>query len=353
MFYTAAWCFTNEIDFKNAIPFEPLGVSINHFGSSIQFTIVFLEGIDLISDLYLKSLKDLGFNVLDYTQEFTSIISRYPAIQQFYSPYERNCFLRWVAFSEIAKVSNQTQFWHLDSDLVLHTSLDLLAEDTRGKTFMLQGCPVFVSVSTNLWFRQYIEELDKLNSDIVSYSIEANREKELCKAKDVDLANDSLYRNPIGSDQDFLEYLISSGKIYQDQASIIYSSSFYFMQNPLSLKKHHKYQHSCSLNFGECVDGRISIGNKYVPFIHYQNTFTEFASVYIILKTFFFPDFFINKVLHFKIDGATFRVNFLYRILRKFRKLTYNVTRQRVIHTLMKRRKSEIWLLNILNLLAR
>ena len=92
------------------------------------------------------------------------ICKLFPNIVNYYSFYEANCFIRWLVFREIISKENLNfkQIWHLDSDIILHTSLDNIAKDTKGKTFMLQGSPCFMSISDKSWFDTFEKELLKV-----------------------------------------------------------------------------------------------------------------------------------------------------------------------------------------------
>ena len=355
MFYTAAWCIDNEENFRKKIPLELLGESLKRFKSGIEFRVVMLEGIGLLSKDYLSLLKGYGFTVIDYSRQFKEIVAAYENIDAGYSQYERNCLLRWIAFKQIhnSATSPFQQFWHLDSDVVMHTSLENLAKDTAGKTFMLQGCPVLVSVSDPAWFDIYEQNLKLLNRDIVTYSFQASQEKNQCRENDKHLVNLSFYRNPIGSDQDLLEYLVSSKKIIQDNRDIIYNSAFYFVQNALAIKYWHKEQCKYTDQFHITEDHQIAIAGKLVPFIHYQNTFTSFSVMFLLLEDLYFPDWMIKKILSYKIEEDKFYTTFLFKVFAKVnRKLNPRADRKYVIQKLMGK-KSKTDIAGLLNFLAR
>lgn len=334
MFYTSVWCTVSENDFRNAVPLELLGKSLQKYNSTVGFTIVVLEGMDLLSHEYINDLKNLGFSIIDYHKEFDEVKRQYANIVDFYSPYERNCFLRWVAFRKIIEEnSTLQQFWHLDSDVIMHTSLDVLAEDTQGKTFVLQGCPVLVSVSDMGWFESYEKELMKLNADIIAYSEKAAKEKPFIKINDPVLCNESLYRNPIGSDQDFLEYLVSSKKIMQDGSEEIFNSAFYFIQNILSLNTWHHHQLNSGIpDFRQEDDLIITIGNKKVPFIHYQNTFCAYADVFNFLKKIGIKGVLLKWIMKYKIHDEKFSISSAFKVISKrMRKHKLASTRKQLV----------------------
>ena len=330
MFYTTAWCTDREETFRNNVPLEALGASMRYHGSTMRLTIVLLEGMHFLSADYIRSLESLGFDLVDYSDAFQRIIHDYPAIDSHYSRYERNCLLRWIALQQLSAGGtgspSLSQCWHLDSDVLLHTSLDELAADTAGKTFMLQGCPVLVSIADPRWFDRYEDNLKALNADITGYSARAWAEKDQCIQRDAALANQSLYRNPIGSDQDLLEYLVSAQKIPQATAASIFDSRFYFIQNPLSMSRWHAAQYQAAApgtpsplppHFSIDDQLRIHIGSKQVPFTHFQNTFALYSGVYLALRQLHFPTPLIRRTLRFSIRDEVFHAGLLFKLIGK------------------------------------
>jgi len=323
-FYTALWCLENEEALRRHIPFDELGKSLRDHNSSATIMIVVLEGFNKLSNAFLDHLLSLGFETFDYSAEFDRIVNRFPNIARRYSRYERNCFLRWIAFKEITD-GKRAQFWHIDSDVVLHASLDAIASDTSGKTFMLEGCPVLVSVSEREWFRTYETELTKLDADIDGYSAKAWARKPICKMNDPALANQSLFRNPLGSDQDFLEYLISSKTLTQDPASVIFSSRFHWVQNPLVFSLWDRLQ-AAPEAFPMARterDGGISYAGKRVPFIHHQGgEFSQLAIIYLTMVKFGLMRFrIIRNLLDFNIVETSFRLSPAAKIVLKLSKV--------------------------------
>jgi hypothetical protein len=326
MFYTTAWCNGHEEAFRKAIPLEALGASVRYHGSTIPFTIVLLEGMDRLSPTYIRTLESLGFTIIDYSEPFQKIIEDYPLIDRHHSRYERNCFLRWIALKQLN--AGRSQCWHLDSDVILHTSLDELAEDTAGKTFMLQGCPVLVSIADPLWFDRYEDNLKALNEDIAGYNARAWAERDQCLQRDLLLANQSLYPNPFVHDQDLLEYLVSAQKIPQAPAASIFDSRFYFIQNPLSIRHWHEaqYQPAAAGSASHPQSGyqfsmdeklRIHIGAKLVPFTHFQNTFALYAGVYLAVRQLHLPDSLSRRILRYSIGDEQFRTGPLFKLIAK------------------------------------
>jgi len=358
-FYTSVWCTKDEVLFRSKIPLELLGESLVRYKSSFSIKVIVMEGYCKLSLDYLHKLNSLGFEILDYEETFNEVLERFPNLNAFYSHYERNCFLRWVVFKEIIKSEpNIKQFWHLDSDVILHTSLDEISSDTAGKTFMLEGCPVLTSVSDFDWFTTYETELFKLENDIIGYSQKAASIKDFCQKNDFLLCNQSLYRNPVGSDQDLLEYLISSKTIKQDESSVIFNSSFYFTQNPLSFSFWNKLQGNMGLqeNVRGDANKEIWYGAKKVPFIHYQGTFCNFANVYVILFKLRLLKFSkIRRILDFEIKQTNLLTSKTFRLVVKLISLSgLKLTREMLIKFLLDYDKNTdqmhiIGLLNLIN----
>ena len=97
MFYTAAWCTSDESTFRKELPFELLGESIKRYHSTLPLHIVLLEGIELLSSGYIRMLEAMGFIVIDYTAGFRKIVADYPNLDATHSRYQRNCLLRWAS----------------------------------------------------------------------------------------------------------------------------------------------------------------------------------------------------------------------------------------------------------------
>lgn len=353
MFYTTAWCVGSEEAFRKNIPLEILGESMRKFNTTMSVHVVILEGGELLSDNYRKSLQNFGIIFTDYSEAFKKIIEKFPAVNKQYSRYERNCFLRWIAIREIIEKEGRTaeQCWHIDSDIVLHASLDELAGDTKGKTFMLQGCPVLTSISDFKWFQQYEEQLSLLNNDITGFSQEAwNLKPELLK-KDGPLLNLSYYRNPIGSDQDLLEYLIGSGKLIQDSRDKVYNSRFYFVQNALNIGFWHTDQAPANATFSMNDKGEILIANKRLPFVHYQNTFAAYAETYWYLKRAGLPEKLIKWLLAFKLKDDQFMIGFMYKAVNKLRYHLNMLTDRKKLMQSLTRKEEKINIISLLNFL--
>ena len=322
-FYTFVWCTVDEEDFRSKTPLELMGESRQKFGSTLGIQLIILEGFEKFSKSYLARLSHLGFEIHDYSSRFNDIIDRFPNLNTHYSRYERNCFLRWIVFSEIIyKEDVKDQVWHLDSDLIFYTSLDEITEDTKGKTFVLQGCPAFVSIANKRWFEIYSNELEKLEQDISGYSRVAANEKVILKENDKKLGNASMYRNPLGSDQDMLEYLVGSGKIPQAEYAGTLTSRFCFLENPLSIRRLLPTNGLKNKNkFTDNQNGLLFYEKKPLPFVHYQGTFCFFANIYLCLVQWQLHNVKLwRKLLLFAAIDTKFKISLSAKIIWKIAK---------------------------------
>jgi hypothetical protein len=317
--------------------------------------LVVLEGYELLSPNYRMEIDNLGFTIVDYSKQFVAIVRRFPNIDKHYSRFERNCLLRWMAFKDIWETQNQLQFWHLDADVVLYASLDEIARDTKGKTFVLQGSPTLVSISTPAWFDTYARELGKLDANIVVYSNHAANEKPQCRLHDRELGNYSVFRNPIGSDQDFIEYLVGCQRLSQDDMNIVCANSkFYYVQNILEFLDWDEFQGNLKQYPVEMAENNsIIIGNRRIPLIHYTDSFILYANIFLFLyrlKLHKNPIF--RPLLTFRIDETKLCLSqislFFFRVARRMK---VALTRKDVIHALMKpvKNSSNIQLVEIIN----
>ena len=285
MFYTSVWCLNGEARFRENIPLGALGNSVVKFGSKQRIAALVLEGFQNLSQRYIDECAAQNIDLVDFSEQFRLIVEEYKNIDQYYSRYERNCFLRWIAFDKYHKDRGGGQFWHLDSDMAMCVSLDELAEKTKGMTFMTLGCPCFLTVSSAEWFETYRGELKNMDGDIAGYFVSGGVTKKICRSNDHEKFNKSLFREPLGSDQDFLEYLISAGKIYQENFKDIVDTSFYYIQNPLSFFQMDDYLvDRSSVKVENDKEGHLIYKGRRIPFLHYQSGFYYLSSVSIFFE---------------------------------------------------------------------
>lgn len=350
MFYTSAWCLNGEARFKENIPLGALGNSVVKFGSKQRIVVLVLEGFRDLSRRYIDECAAQNIDLVDFSEKFRLIVGKYENIDRYYSRYERNCFLRWIAFDEYHKAHGGGQFWHLDSDMAMCVSLDELAERTKGMTFMTLGCPCFLTVSREEWFETYKDELEKMDGDIAGYLASGGVTKEDCRNNDHEKFNTSLFREPLGSDQDFLEYLISAGKIYQERFEDIVDTSFYYVQNPLSFFQMDDYlPDRSSQKVENDKEGHLIYKGRRIPFVHYQSGFYYFSAV----STFFgLPRFWARLLLKYNKGERAWEpsgtAKYLWKVLREMAPERFS--RNNMLDTLsIPDRKGELKITALLN----
>lgn len=337
-----------------SVPLDLLGASLRRYGSTVPLRTVVLEGYRHMSSGNVRRLEALGLEIINGEELFAATVGAYPEIARRYSRYERNCFLRWPVIRKLLKENGCRQFWHLDSDIVLHTSLDEIAEATAGQTFILQGTPAFVSAADPGWLDVYERELGKLNDDVTGYSTAAYERKEEYKGNDLRLCNQTLYRNPIGSDQDLLEYLVASGTIRQDSSETVLAGRYYYVQNPLNLHDWDMFQGEPEpASFVERGDREIWYGRRRVPFMHYQNTFCSYADIYLKLRS-AAGDGMLRRMLRYKLrEGVLVEALPLKLLRRSMKHGGLQLSRHELVTRLMRKSGGmEMNLVPLLNFLS-
>ncbi len=319
MFYTFVW--TNpDYSLDNQVPLKLLSDSVCQTGTkNRQLNIVFLEGMQYVKDEYIESLENPNVKVIDYESRFKEIKLAYSKIFAHYSVFESYCFLRWICMAELVAETGLEQMWHIDSDVILHVSLDAIAADTKGKAFMLEGCPVLTSITHHSWFTIYKKNLQELIEDPVLYSERAYQHRNTYRKLDKLLCNQSNYRNPLGSDQDLLQYLIGSGTLPQENAETIFSDGYYYIQNPLQLNDWCSFQGSVhSGSFHSCNGVVIVNEERQMAFTHFQGNFSTYCNVFYFLHRLKAPGKVMRLFLRFSIKNEMFSTNKFFYLLRVF-----------------------------------
>jgi hypothetical protein len=355
-FFTFVWSTTGEKEFEEKVALLSLVESVTAFRPNARLVIVVLEGYDHFSTEYRRKLSSAYTEILDYGTRFQALAGEYQNLFKFYSSFEAFCFLRWIVLKRLVEdLKIHGQVWHLDSDVRMLVSLDELAEDTRGKTFMLQGCPVLLSVVDREWLTVYERELRQLDTDIEGYSQTAFAMKDMCRENDRELCNQSLYRNPIGSDQDLLEFLVSSKKIVQASSREIFRSRFYFAQNLLQMGQWDDFQAPDGRNAVRVRDGQIMVGERRMPLVHFQNNFSMVCAVYLASRGLGMGLIPVPaRLLRYTITETMFRFNPAARgLLLLTRLFPGQYTRNIVIRRMSATSKGVVPIVELLNVLRR
>src|SRR5262249_24958194 len=146
MFFICAWTNQDGASFEEKVPLLFLGNYLRERGSDQSFHIIFLDGYDRLSTKYLSELKNVGLNLVDFSSEFRRLSSAFPGLERF-GRYELLCFLRWPALRQYLRQENiREQVFHIDGDVIFNALPQDIAVDVAGLTFVLQGCPAFVSI---------------------------------------------------------------------------------------------------------------------------------------------------------------------------------------------------------------
>ena len=236
MFFIFAWVGPNQNDdaFEANVPLLFLGRRLRRQKSSQTFNLIFLDGYERLSADFLFNLKASGFNVINYSAECRRLMEIFPKLERF-GRYEMLCFLRWPALVSYLKTENvREQVFHIDGDVIFNAQPKEIVDDVRGLTFVLQGCPGFVSITNYDWFEYYLEELRNFHRDIEGYSSAAWNQRVGWEQSHNEKWAGFRNRPVISSDQDLISHLIHSGRIIQDSPlDFVQRLRLFYMENPL------------------------------------------------------------------------------------------------------------------------
>ncbi len=163
--------------FEEQVPLLFLGNYLRRQGSNEIFNIVFLDGYHQLSNDFISKLKAVGFNLINFSSEGRHLMKTFPKLNQF-GKDGMLWFLRWPALLHYLRAENiQKQVIHVDGDIIFNGHPEEVVNDVRGLTFVLQGCPAFVTITNQDWLECYCEELAKFHRDIEGYSSIAWKER--------------------------------------------------------------------------------------------------------------------------------------------------------------------------------
>jgi len=281
----------DSVSFEENVPLQTLGRQLRQLGSKGVFNILFLDGYDRLSGRYISKLEDLGFNLTDLGSEYRELSRSFRSLEQF-GRFEMSCFLRWPLLASYLSSENITgQIFHIDGDVLFNASPEQIAEDLKGLTIVLQGCPAFVSITNYDWFQCYHEELVKFSQDIEGYSSRAWDERSGWEQSDKERWAGQRYRRVISSDQDLISHLIHTGRIIQDDpAQFADQLCLYYTENPLYFNSHASIQ--LSSDTGLCFssdEGSCSVNGKMIAFWHFQGSFAAYVNAAIVLHKLHYP----------------------------------------------------------------
>jgi hypothetical protein len=270
MIVKVVWCLDAD-QFEETVPLAYHGEHLAHKGWTNQIRVVFLGGFGLLSSRYRSYLQELGYHLIDGESLFQHHLRQRPGLWKWPSTCQM-WMLRWAVIHDLVNSSQlQLPIIHLDGDIVLMQSPEEIAEDVRGKTFILHGSPAFASIQDNSWFHQWEEglaaflESSKATMDR-SASVKANP-----SCPDWEYGNQCVFSSDRAwHDQDLMEMLIAEGKLHQDKASKTSGSRYYWINNPLYPSKWCSMQGVHSADAFTASAHEITASQRTVPFMHFQ-----------------------------------------------------------------------------------
>jgi len=264
------WNESVDSAFEKHTPLAFNGNRNRRLGSKAVTDVLFLEGLNLLSEGYRERLSTLGYHLHDVERMYRRLRDRYKPLARF-GDYEQKCFLRWLVIQHFC---GNEPFVHNDADIVFNATPEEIEADFSGLTFMLQGCPAYTRVDDPTWLKVYRVELDRLAADVEAYSGEAWRERPAF-ASTFRERNGALWnRRILSSDQDLLQFLTLSGRLPQaDAATIGARCSTALFQNPLVIGS--DIQIPLPLSY-ERRNGIDYVGGRKVAFWHMQGDFSDY-----------------------------------------------------------------------------
>jgi hypothetical protein len=266
----AVWAKSGGSEFEKNVPLAFLGERNRKLGSRICFDVLFLEGLDRLSEGYQEKLSMLGYRLHDMESSYRQLKEKYMPLARF-GDYEQKCFLRWLTIRDFC---GKTPFVHYDADVVFNATPEEIEADFAGLTFLLQGCPAYARVEDPTWLESYEAELDRFVGDIEAYSADAWRQRPDFSSTFRERTGSLWDRRLLSSDQDLLQFLILSGRLPNaNAASINGRCSSVPFKNPITIGS--DIHLPLPLHY-ERRDGLDYISDRKVAFWHMQNDFCNY-----------------------------------------------------------------------------
>src|ERR1039457_6582158 len=167
------WNNSGDSVFESHVPLVFNGERNRRLGSRTDFDVLFLEGLNLLSEGFRERLSTLGYHLHDAEGLYLRLKNRYKLLARF-NDYEQKCFLRWLVIRDFYV---EEPFVHYDADIVFNATPDDIETDFAGLTFILQGCPAYTRMDDPSWLESYGVELDRFVADVEAYSADAWRQR--------------------------------------------------------------------------------------------------------------------------------------------------------------------------------
>ena len=290
MYYVFAWTDSNEKALERNVPMLWHGNYLLSKKWENKITLVFLEGMELLSQEYLARLSNCGYVILDGSNILAEELEHHPELKS-YRKLSRYWFLRWNVMHRLMLEKQQTNAIHIDGDVVFMDNPEVIASDVAGKTFVLQGCPAFASISNLNWFEVWQHELSLFLSNPHVYMNNACSVKAQNHDFDRTVCNQSAYSSRFFEDQDLIQYLIASKKLPQEKTDVAFGSSFYWMQNPLYPTSWIFEQEVATSEKFKVAGIHHKIGRRKIALYHFQTDFSIICQIWLLLRTLRIPQF--------------------------------------------------------------
>ena len=264
------WTNGDTEAFEKSMPIVWNGKFLKSRGWENGINVVFIAGFPGDNHPYILQVKQLGFNVIDASQMAKDILKNFPELDRLRS-LSKYWFLRWYILEQLKIQTNQKTIVHLDGDVALTVRPSELCSEFEGRTLVLQGCPAF---ATN-WFREFDLGLREYLSNPEQMKTKMIEEK-ICRGDfDRALWNQlSFSESSIIHDQYLIQYLISAGRLPQDNALRAMPFKYFWIQNPIFPLEWADEQGVKSRVFS--LDGHTGdhkLGDKTLGPYHFQTDF--------------------------------------------------------------------------------
>jgi hypothetical protein len=276
---TFGWVTTTSTESENHVPTLWIGKRTKKLGSKNPIDLIFLEGYEKLGEEYVGAIRETGYNLIDAGKIYNEMKKVYTKLNRF-PEGEKKCFLRWLVIKELYGSSRMI---HYDGDIVFNETPENLEKKLGNYTFVLQGCPAFVSIRDSSWIELYEKNLNQFCSNIEGYSARAWAQREGYELSWKNKWAGTRYRKIISSDQDLVSHLIHTDILPQDSPDAIKrsSSDLLLFENPLYIFSHNPDIGSASYHRKSLVD---YFGNRKVAFWHLQNSFADYLKLAYFLK---------------------------------------------------------------------
>ena len=256
---------TRDADhFEINIPLKWVGKRNLKLGSRNDLHILFLDGYEKLDHNYTGDLKELGYTLIDCNKVYKAYEKEHPQLNR-YRDFEKKCFLRWLV---IADIFGHEPIMHYDADIVFNEIPENIEKQLGGLTFVLQGCPAFVSTGKSDWLAQYKKNLITFVKDISAYSAAAWKERPGWEKSYLDKWSGSRFKNIISHDQDFISHLIHTDQLPQESPSVIRKKTDLILFENL-LEFHDFYPDLLPVEYKR-IDGVDYFNDRKVAFWHMQ-----------------------------------------------------------------------------------